>query len=236
MDLANSQEEHWACTCKCLRNWLRSFVYIYCKFIMVRSSLLCSHKSFQVNIVAILLIVFRVRHNHPTLFYLSLWQEARENVSPFPNESPFSEAGDRNLIITQHIQLLVLKQFRIIFCFFPKSKVAAEFKWEGCPPRKYLHMCNIFQLFLQIKRQIGIYYILMCPVVHSNIVFSWINYQKCFFIIIDYYIIEKYCTADTWIHLHNIKLLNNWVWAFKIVLVAKTKLDRIVYTMSSMSS
>lgn len=62
----------------------------------------------------------------------------------------------------------------------------------------------------------------MCSVVHSNIVFSWINYQKCFFIIIDYYIIENYCTVDTLIHLHNIKLLNNRVLAFKIVPVAKT--------------
>lgn len=153
---------------------------------MVRSSLLCSEKCLWVNIVTILLIVFGVRHSHPTLFYLSLCQEVRENVSAFSNECPCSEAGDCNLIITQHIQHPVLMQSRIItyrniIYFLPKSKSKAEaeqFKWEGFPLRKQVHVCNIFQLFLQIKIPIGIYYVLMCPVIHSHIVFSWINYQK----------------------------------------------------------
>lgn len=37
----------------------------------------------------------------------------------------------------------------------------------------------------------------MCPVIHSNIVFSWINYKKYFVVIIDYYLIEKSCTVVT---------------------------------------
>lgn len=155
-----------------------------------------------------------MRHKHPASLYF-IWVSAKKSgkiTSAFSNAGEcFSEAEDCNLIITQHIQLPVLMQFRIItwrniFCSLPKSKAATEqFKWEGCPLRKQLHVCNIFQILLQIKIQIGIYCVLMFPLAHIDIVFSWINYQKYFDIIIGYYMIEKSWTVEILGHIYKLQ-------------------------------
>lgn len=113
-----------------------SFFNIYCKFIMVRSSLPCSQKHLWVNIVTILLIVFIL-----FILFESLPRSQGKCFSILKRIS-FLWSRDCNLIITQHIQLPVLMQFRIItyrnmFCFLSKSKAAAEqFNWEDCPLRK----------------------------------------------------------------------------------------------------